>query len=58
MNYTFKEVRLNLERDTIEVVVAFQENRNRWQLKYYTFPAPDEIDIDELLRNTKKIIEG
>jgi hypothetical protein len=58
MNYKFKEVRLDLERDTIDVVVAFQEKRNRWQLKHYTFPAPDEIDIDELLKETKRVIEG
>ena len=58
MNYKFKEVRLDLERDIIDVVVAFQEKRNRWQLKHYKFPAPDEIDIDELLKETKRVIEG
>ena len=58
MNYKFKEVRLDLERDTIVVMVAFQENRNRWRLKEYKYDAPDEIDIDELLEKTKRIIEG
>ena len=56
MNYKFKEVRLDLERDTIMVVVAFQVNRNQWQLKNYTFEAPEEIDINELLERTKKVI--
>lgn len=57
MNYKFKEVRLNLERDTITVVVAFQVNRNQWQLKNYTFKSPNgEIDINELLDRTKKVI--
>jgi hypothetical protein len=56
MNYKFKEVRLDLERDTIMVVVAFQVNRNQWQLKNYTFEAPEEIDINELLDRTKKVI--
>ena len=58
MNYKFKEVRLDLERDTITIVVSFQENRNRWRLKEYIFDALDEIDIDELLEKTKRIIEG
>ena len=58
MNYKFKEVRLDLERDTIDVVVAFQVNRNRFQIKHYTFDAPDEIDIEDLLEQTKKIIDG
>ena len=58
MNYKFSEVRLDLERDTITVVVAFQENRNRWRLKEYKYDAPDEIEIDELLEKTKRIIEG
>jgi len=56
MNYKFKEVRLDLERDTIDVVVAFQVNRNQWQLKHYTFEAPEEVNIEELLERTKKII--
>lgn len=56
MNYKFKEVRLDLERDTIIVVVAFQVSRNQWQLKNYTFEAPEEIDINELLDRTKKVI--
>jgi len=56
MNYKFKEVRLDLERDTITVVVSFQFNRNQWQLKNYTFEAPEEIDINELLDRTKKVI--
>ena len=58
MNYKFKEVILNLERDTIEVVVSFQETRNRWQLKSYKYDATDEIDIDDLLDKTKRQIEG
>lgn len=58
MNYKFKEVRLNLESDEIIVLVAFQENRNRWKLKEYKYDAPNEIDIDELLDKTKRIIEG
>lgn len=58
MNYKFKEVRLDLERDDIIVVVAFQENRNRWQLKEYKFEAPEEIDINELLDKTKRIIDN
>jgi hypothetical protein len=56
MNYKFKSVNLNLERDTIDVVVAFQVSRNQWQLKNYTFDAPDEIDIEELLERTRKVI--
>jgi hypothetical protein len=56
MNYKFKEVRLNLEKDTIDVVVAFQVSRNQWQLKHYTFDAPDEIDINKLLERTKSEI--
>jgi hypothetical protein len=56
MNYKFKEVRLDLERDTIVVMVAFQENRNRWRLKEYKYDAPDEIDIQELLDKTKRLI--
>jgi hypothetical protein len=56
MDYKFKSVNLNLERDTIDVVVAFQVSRNQWQLKNYTFDAPDEIDIEELLERTRKVI--
>jgi len=58
MNYKFKEVRLNLEKETIDVVVCFQENRNRWRLKNYTFDVEDEIDIEELLDRTRRIIDA
>ena len=58
MYYKFTEVRLDLERDIITVVAAFQQNANRWQLKEYKYDAPDEIQIDELLEKTKRIIEG
>ena len=58
MNYKFKEVRLDLERDTITVVVAFQENRNRWNLKEYKYKAEEETYIDDLLEKTKRLIEG
>jgi len=37
-------------------MVAFQENRNRWKIKEYKFDCPDEIDIDELLDKTKRLI--
>jgi hypothetical protein len=59
MNYKFKEVRLNLERDEVEVLVAFQEKRNRWQIKSYKYDAKEnEIDIDDLIETTKKLIDG
>lgn len=56
MNYKFKEIRLNLETDEVSVMVAFQENRNRWKIQEYKFDCPDEIDIDELLDKTKRLI--
>jgi hypothetical protein len=31
-------------------------SRNQWQLKHYTFDAPDEIDINKLLERTKSEI--
>ena len=56
-NYKFNEIRLDLQRDEVSVVVAFQENRNRWKIKEYKFDAKqEEINIDDLLRETKKII--
>ena len=59
MNYKFKEVRLNLERNTIDVVVAFKISKNQWQLKHYKYPSPNgvDVDIDELLKETKRVIE-
>ena len=58
MNYKFKEIRLDLERDEISVVVSFQVDRNRWQLKYYTYDAGEEIDIEDLINQTKKLIDA
>ena len=53
-NYKFTEVRLDLQRDEVIVVAAFQENQNRWQLKEYKFNADEEININELLDKTKR----
>jgi len=59
MVYKFKEIRLDLERDTIDVVVSFQESRNRWRLKHYTYDVMDEeLDINDLIHRTKNIIDG
>ena len=57
MNYKFKEVRLNLERDEVEVIVAFQETRNAWKIKTYKYDFEGyEIDIDDLIDKTRKVI--
>lgn len=59
MNYKFNEVRLDLQREEVSIMVAFQENPNRWKIKEYKFDAKqEEINIDDLLRQTKKIIEN
>ena len=57
-NYKFTEVRLDLQRDEVVVVAAFQENPNRWKLKEYKFDADEEININELLDKTKRIIDN
>ena len=50
---------MDLERDTIDVVVSFQESRNRWRLKHYTYDVMDEeLDINDLIHRTKNIIDG
>jgi len=57
-NYKFTEVRLDLQRDEVVVVAAFQENPNRWKLKEYKYDAEVEVNIDDLLDKTKRIIDN
>jgi len=56
MNYRFTEFRYNLDEDTVTVVVCFEVGRRKWKEKHYTFDAPEEIRVFELIDKTKELI--
>lgn len=57
MEYKFKQVMLDLERDTVSVFVAFKETENTWNIKEYKFDAEEETDVDDLLKKCKVIVD-
>ena len=58
MTYRFKQVVLDLDDDTIGVVVAFNDGSNIHKIKTYYFKSEETTDVNEILDKTKIVIKN
>ena len=58
MDYRFKQIVLDLDDDTIGVVVIFYDETQISRIKTYYFKSEETTDVNVILDKTKIVIEN